>query len=67
MSSNNDKTTPAERIDESLDRAKRVTSDAGAVEFLSVSDAIALEEYKAKSKTRAGRRCLWQKIGHREA
>ena len=66
MANKNTSNSIEEKLEENLDRAKKTTTDAGSVEFMTVDDAIKLEEYKAKVKKRAGQRIRWNVIGHRE-
>ena len=66
MTSENTSNSIEEKLEENLDRAKKTTTDAGSVEFMTVDDAIKLEEYKAKVKKRAGQRIRWNVISHRE-
>ena len=58
--------TVTERLEENLDRTKKVASEAGSVEFLSVDDAIKLEEYKAKIKKRPSKRIAVQVLRTRD-
>ena len=53
-------------IDDILKTPKKVTSEAGSVETISVDEAIKLAEYKEKRKTKANKRIAWGVTKHRE-
>ena len=59
MSQNND-------VRNNLKTPKKVTTEAGSVEYASISEAIELDKYEEAKKKRARKRIEFKRIGHRE-